>query len=99
MMGGLAGLVALVGCSQARSGLGPGATCLRSVECRAGLVCIGGVCTDDVSSVAGEPPSVPIPMPEAAMEADAGMDAGGGGMDAGGGGMDAGGGGMDAGGG
>ena len=44
-----------------------GDECLRSTECASGLVCIEGICSDDLSSIA-DPGTVPMFMPETAME-------------------------------
>lgn len=46
---------------------GAGQDCLRSAECAPGLVCIEGICSDDLSSIA-DPGEVPMLTPE-----DAGM--------------------------
>jgi hypothetical protein len=53
---------------------GAGQDCLRSAECAQGLVCIEGVCSDDLSSIA-DPGEVPMLTPEEASlepESDAG---------------------------
>jgi hypothetical protein len=44
---------------------GAGQDCLRSAECAPGLVCIEGVCSDDLSSIAN-PGEVPMITPEEA---------------------------------
>jgi hypothetical protein len=48
-------------CSVEEAGAGQG--CLRSAECAPGLVCIEGVCSDDLSSIA-DPGEVPTLTPE-----------------------------------
>jgi len=54
----------------------PGDECLRSTECAAGLVCIEGVCSDDLSSIA-DPGEVPVLMTdEAGMVLEPEPDAG-----------------------
>lgn len=53
---------------------GSGADCLRSTECQSGLVCIEGVCSDDLSAIE-DPGEVPELMPDTGMEMMAMPDA------------------------
>ena len=59
------GCVLLGGCSVEEGG--SGADCIRSTECQAGLVCIEGVCSDDLSAIE-DPGEVPELMPEGGMD-------------------------------
>lgn len=71
----------LAGCSVEEAGAGE--DCVRSTECEMGLLCIEGVCSNDLSLI-GDPGEVPELMPDGGMDMampDAGepapVDAGG----------------------
>lgn len=70
--------VALPGCVRETGFAGEGETCVRSVECSAGLACVAGMCTSDLSLLEGG--MVPLGM-DAGPRVDAGappmMDSGG----------------------
>lgn len=55
----------LGGCSVDQGGAG--ADCVRSAECAMGLVCIEGLCSNDLSAIE-DPGEVPELMPEGGME-------------------------------
>jgi hypothetical protein len=55
----------LGGCSVEEGGAG--ADCVRSAECALGLVCIEGLCSNDLSAIA-DPGEVPELMPEGGMD-------------------------------
>ncbi len=65
-------LIASVACSVQPGGAGT--DCVRSSECELGLVCIEGMCTDDLDALA-DPGAVPVLPDEAGMEPDAMADA------------------------
>ncbi|HEY8432656.1 MAG TPA: hypothetical protein VIL20_30000 [Sandaracinaceae bacterium] len=66
-------LVWASGCARETGYAAAGESCVRSVQCQAGLACVGGVCTTDLSGLEGG--VVPMPPVDAAMMIDAGMDA------------------------
>lgn len=45
-------MLATAGCSNLRTNQPSGAACVRSVECAAGLACVSGMCSSDLSSLA-----------------------------------------------
>jgi len=81
-------VVLLAGCGREVGFAGDGESCVRSTECMAGLACVAGRCSADLSGLEGGTlPPRPVdagPMPDAGpgMDAGPGVDAGPG-MDAG----------------
>lgn len=43
----------LAGCARETGTLGNGESCVRSVQCQAGLACVSGICTNDLSGLEG----------------------------------------------
>lgn len=69
-------LLALAGCAREVGNAGPGESCVRAAQCQAGLACVGGQCTSDLSGLEGG--VVPVPPMDAGPPPDAGppVDAG-----------------------
>lgn len=65
-------LSGLVACSVQPGGAGT--DCVRSTECELGLVCIEGMCTDDLDAL-DHPGDVPVLPDEVGMQPDAMADA------------------------
>lgn len=82
--GALAAALALGGCVEDRSALGPGAACLRSSECASELACVDGRCGDGLGPLEDDgTPTVPDAGPpdggpDGGSPVDGGPDAGGG---------------------
>lgn len=81
----LLALLVLAGCARETGFAGPGERCVRSTECMAGLACVAGQCSTDLSGIgggtlpprpmdAGSPPDAGPMMDAGAM--DAGFDSG-----------------------
>jgi hypothetical protein len=69
-------VLALVGCARETGFASGGEPCVRSTECQAGLACVAGQCTTDLSGLEGGT------LPPHPMDAGPGIDSGPG-MDAG----------------
>ncbi len=69
-----AGCAAWVGaCSGSAEPAGPDEACFRALDCQTGLVCVEGVCTNDISAIVPEGAGAPAePTPEETTTGDAG---------------------------
>jgi hypothetical protein len=67
-------VVALLACSPETGANGD--ACVRTAQCRAGLACLEGVCSDDLERVS-DPDAVPDLQPDPPPDAGADGDAGG----------------------
>lgn len=72
--------VAIVACATSSSRAGAGEECFLASDCEDGLVCVpqangGRVCSNDISRVAGKPPTGEPPSEAGADAAEAGPDA------------------------